>query len=209
MLIVRVRAVVILVVLLPRLAQGTGALDDLALALLKAVAFIGATLLLGARVVPELMARVDRLGSPELFLLTAVTLALGTAAVSAALGLSAALGAFMGGLMLTETEFNHRVVAEVVPMRNLFATLFFVSVGMLIDPAFIARNLPAVLGLAPAASSSPRSSSRWSPSFPSGWAAGRRRSLAWGCCRLGSSATCWRERDATLARFPTISTASS
>ena len=50
--------------------------------------------------------------------------------------------------MLTESELDHRVVAEVVPMRNLFATLFFVSVGMLIDPAFIARNLPAVLGLA-------------------------------------------------------------
>jgi CPA2 family monovalent cation:H+ antiporter-2 len=148
MLIVQDLAVVILVVLLPRLAQGTGALDDLALALLKAIAFVGATLLLGARVVPQLMARVERLGSPELFLLTAVTLALGTAAASAALGLSAALGAFMGGLMLTETEFDHRVVAEVVPMRNLFATLFFVSVGMLIDPGFIARNLPAVLGLA-------------------------------------------------------------
>jgi CPA2 family monovalent cation:H+ antiporter-2 len=77
-----------------------------------------------------------------------VALALGTATVSGLLGLSPALGAFMGGLMLTETEFDHRVVAEVVPMRNLFATLFFVSVGMLIDPGFIARNLMAVLGLA-------------------------------------------------------------
>ncbi len=148
MLIVQDLAVVVLVVLLPRLAEGAGALDDLAFTLLRAVAFIGATLFLGARVVPRLLARVERLGSPELFLLTAVVLALGTAAISALLGLSPALGAFMGGLMLTESEFDHRVVAEVVPMRNLFATLFFVSVGMLIDPAFIARNLPAVLGLA-------------------------------------------------------------
>ena len=148
MLIVQDLAVVVLVVLLPKLAEGVGALDDLAFTLLRAVAFIGVTLFLGARVVPRLLARVERLGSSELFLLTAVALALGTAAVSAWLGLSPALGAFMGGLMLTESEFDHRVVAEVVPMRNLFATLFFVSVGMLINPAFIARNLPAVLGLA-------------------------------------------------------------
>ncbi len=148
MLIVQDLVVVILVVLLPKLSEGAGALGDLALALIKAVAFIGATLFLGARIVPRFMARVERLGSPELFLLTAVVLALGTAAVSALLGLSPALGAFMGGLMLTESEFDHRVIAEVVPMRNLFATLFFVSVGMLIDPAFILRNLPAVLGLA-------------------------------------------------------------
>ncbi len=148
MLIVQDLAVVVLIVLLPRLASGSdAALQDLLLMLVRASAFIAATVFLGARVVPRLMARVERLHSPELFLLTAVLLALGTASVSALLGLSAALGAFMGGLMLTETEFDHRVVAEVVPMRNLFATLFFVSVGMLIDPLFIVRNLPAVIGL--------------------------------------------------------------
>ncbi len=149
MLIVQDLVVVVLIVLLPLLLGGGDvALTQMAALLLKAVAFIGATLFLGARVVPALMARVERLGSPELFLLTAVGLALGAATVSAVLGLSVALGAFMGGLMITETEFDHRIVAEVVPMRNLFATLFFVSVGMLIDPGFIWRNLPAVVGLA-------------------------------------------------------------
>src|SRR4028119_2489152 len=93
------------------------------------------------------MARVEQLRSPELFLLTAVVLALGTASASAWLGLSPALGAFMGGLMLTETEFDHRVIAGLIPMRDLFATLFFVSVGMLIDVGFIVRNLPSVIGL--------------------------------------------------------------
>ena len=148
MLIVQDLVAVILIVMLPRLSAGTAALDDLAFTLLRAVAFIGATVFLGARVVPHFMARVERLGSPELFLLTAVALALGTATISALLGLSAALGAFLGGLLITETEFDHRVVAEVVPMRNLFATLFFVSVGMLIDPRFILANLPAVLAIA-------------------------------------------------------------
>jgi monovalent cation:H+ antiporter-2, CPA2 family len=149
MLIVQDLAVVLLIVVLPGLVSGSAdALGGLGLTVVKAAAFIGATLFLGARVVPRLMTHVERLGSAELFLLTAAVLALGSAAISALLGLSPALGAFMGGLLLTESEFDHRVVAEVIPMRNLFATLFFVSVGMLIDPWFILNNLAAVAGLA-------------------------------------------------------------
>ncbi len=148
MLIAQDLAAVLLIALLPRLANGAGAnLLDLALILARAAAFIAVVLFLGVRVVPRLMARVERLRSPELFLLTAVTLALGTATISALLGLTPALGAFLGGLLLTESEFEHRVVAEVVPMRNLFATLFFVSIGMLVNPLFIVRNLPSVIGL--------------------------------------------------------------
>lgn len=148
MLIVQDLVAVLLIVVLPQVAGGGAAPGEGLLTLAKAAAFIGATLVLGARVVPRLMARVEELGSAELFLLTAVALALGSATVSTLLGLSPALGAFLAGLLLTETEFDHRVVAEVVPMRNLFATLFFVSVGMLIDPWFILANLPAVFGLA-------------------------------------------------------------
>lgn len=148
MLIVQDLAVVVLMLLLPKLASSAGNVGlELLWVLLKALLFIGATLFLGARVVPQLMERVEGLRSPELFLLMAVALALCTASASAMLGLSAALGAFMGGLMLTETEFDHRVIAEMVPMRDLFATLFFVSVGMLIDVGFIGRNLPSVIGL--------------------------------------------------------------
>jgi CPA2 family monovalent cation:H+ antiporter-2 len=149
MLIVQDLVVVLLIVLLPGLtaASGPHPAATLLLTLLKALAFIAATIVLGVRVVPRVMARVERLRSPELFLLTAVTLALGIATASALLGLSPALGAFLGGLLLTETEFEHRVIAEVVPMRNLFATLFFVSIGMLIDPAFVVAHLPEVLGL--------------------------------------------------------------
>jgi monovalent cation:H+ antiporter-2, CPA2 family len=149
MLVVQDLAAVLLIVLLPQLTSEEGIqADTLALTLAKALGFIGATVLLGTFVVPRFMARVEHLHSAELFLLTAVVLAIGTATASALLGLSPALGAFLGGLMLSETEFDHRVIAEVVPMRNLFSTLFFVSVGMLIDPRFIAQNLPAVLGLA-------------------------------------------------------------
>jgi CPA2 family monovalent cation:H+ antiporter-2 len=86
--------------------------------------------------------------SSELFIVTAAVLALGAASVSTLLGLSPALGAFVAGLLLSESEFDHRVISEVVPVRDLFATLFFVSVGMLIDLNFIVANWPAVLGVA-------------------------------------------------------------
>ena len=149
MLIVQDLAVVVLILLLPRLTQDSeGAGFELVWVLVKALLFIGATLLLGIRVVPALMERVAQLRSSELFLLTAVALALGSATISALLGLSPALGAFMGGLMLTETNFDHRVTSELIPMRDLFATLFFVSIGMLVDLKFVLGHLPQVVGMA-------------------------------------------------------------
>lgn len=148
MLIVQDLAVVVLMLLLPQVVGKGGNAIELLLVLFKALAFIGATLFLGDRVIPRLMMQVERLRSPELFLLTAVVLALGMAALSAWLGLSAPLGAFLAGLMLTETEFDHRVIAEMVPMRDLFATLFFVSIGMLIDVRFIIAHPLAIIGLA-------------------------------------------------------------
>lgn len=149
MLLVQDLVAVLLMVLLPRLAgEGGSGLASFGWTALMAAAFVGTTLILGARVVPAVMHRVERLGSPDLFLLTAAALALGTATISALLGLSPALGAFMAGLMLSETGFEHRVIAEMVPMRNLFATLFFVSVGMLIDPSFFLSHAFDVLGMA-------------------------------------------------------------
>lgn len=150
MLIVQDLLVVILIVVLPQVttASGQNTLAVVAVSLIKAVIFIVTMIFLGVRVAPPLMARIARFHVPELFLLAAVIVALGVAMASAAIGLSAALGAFLGGLMLTETEFDHRVLAEVVPMRNLFATLFFVSVGMLIDVSYIGQHLLAVVALA-------------------------------------------------------------
>ncbi len=149
MLIVQDLAVVALMLLLPNVVQNeSGSALTLAWVAFKALAFILITLVLGARVVPRLMEQVEHLRSPELFLLTAVVLALGSASVSALMGLSPALGAFMAGLLLTETEFDHRVIAEMVPIRDFFATLFFVSIGLLIDVRFILQNWLAVLGLA-------------------------------------------------------------
>ncbi|MDE3228952.1 MAG: cation:proton antiporter [Chloroflexota bacterium] len=149
MLIVQDLLVVLLIVLLPQLTTaGSGnTLGAVGIALAKTIIFVAAAIFLGVRVVPLAMARVASFRVPELFLLAAVAVALGVAMVGAALGLSPALGAFLGGLMLTETEFDHRVLAEVAPMRNVFATLFFVTVGMLIDVRFVGQHLLAVAGL--------------------------------------------------------------
>ena len=148
MLIVQDLAVVFLILLLPRLVQGNGVeWRELASIILKGALFISLTLFLGSRVVPLFLAKIESLRTPELSILTAATLALGTAALSGTLGLSPALGAFLAGLLLTETDFEHYVMARIGPMRDLFATLFFVSIGMLIDVSFILTRLPQVLGL--------------------------------------------------------------
>jgi CPA2 family monovalent cation:H+ antiporter-2 len=134
--------------LLPVLA-GSG--ENLGVALLRslgtaAVALL-AVVLLGTRLVPRVLYLVARSGSRELFLLTIVLIALGTGLASHAAGLSFALGAFLAGLIVSESEFDVQVLAEVIPFRDLFSTLFFVAVGMLIDPSFLLAHLDLVLGL--------------------------------------------------------------
>jgi len=146
--------VVVLIVVLPMLLalqvglSATAVAADVGIVLAKAAAFIGTSLAIGLKLVPWIMGHVSRMRSSELFIVSAAVLALGAASVSTLLGLSAALGAFMAGLVLSESEFDHRVIAEVVPVRDLFATLFFVSVGMLIDIHFILEHWPMVLATA-------------------------------------------------------------
>jgi CPA2 family monovalent cation:H+ antiporter-2 len=149
MLITQDLAAVAMIVLLPALTGTSGALlPTLVLALGKAALFIGGTLFLGQRVVPRLLAGVARLGSEELFILAAAALALGAALGATALGLSTALGAFLAGLVVGSSEVEHRALAEVTPLRDLFTSLFFISVGMLIDPHYVADNVLLVAGVA-------------------------------------------------------------
>jgi monovalent cation:H+ antiporter-2, CPA2 family len=154
MAIVQDLIVVVLIVVLPKLIALEHGLPlrevaaDIGVTILKAVVFIGLSLAVGLRLVPWIMGHVTRMRSSELFIVMAAVLALGAASVSSLLGLSAALGAFVAGLLLSESEFDHRVISEVVPVRDLFATLFFVSVGMLIDLHFILDHWLQVLGVA-------------------------------------------------------------
>jgi CPA2 family monovalent cation:H+ antiporter-2 len=94
-------------------------------------------LLVGTRVLPWLLRQVLRLHSRELFLVAVVTAGVGVGFVAYRLGLSFALGAFIAGLVLSESELSHQALSDVVPLRDIFALVFFVSVGMLFDPRYV------------------------------------------------------------------------
>jgi CPA2 family monovalent cation:H+ antiporter-2 len=134
---------VVVLVLLPALFGGEEAgPGGLALALLQTALKIGAlvalTFLLGGRLIPWLLARVDQTRSRELFTLTVLVVALGVAVGAAKVfGVSMALGAFLAGMVVGRSDFSLRAATEALPMRDAFAVLFFVSTGMLFDPRFL------------------------------------------------------------------------
>jgi CPA2 family monovalent cation:H+ antiporter-2 len=107
----------------------------------KAAVFIALILFVGQRFVPWLLTRMALTGSRELFILAVLVVALGTAFVAAELfGVSLALGAFLAGVVVSETTVSYQVGADVLPFREVFAVLFFVSVGMLVNPQYLADN---------------------------------------------------------------------
>jgi CPA2 family monovalent cation:H+ antiporter-2 len=130
---------------LPALAGGDP-VEPLLLAVGRVALFLGLAHVAGTRLLPAAFRFVARLGSSELFLLAVIGTALVAAVASSALfGLGLALGAFMAGLVIAESDFSYQAAAEIVPFRDLFAVLFFVSVGMLVDPASVAAQAGLVL----------------------------------------------------------------
>ena len=145
-LIVEDLAMVLALVLLPAIAgalagEKVGAWSiagALGWTLLKVAAFVVFMLVVGRRVIPRLLEHVAGLGSRELFTLCVLAIALGVAFGAAALfDVSFALGAFFAGMLLNESELSHKAAADSLPMRDAFAVLFFVSVGMLFNPSII------------------------------------------------------------------------
>ncbi len=137
-------ATILFIVALPPLA-GADVVAPLVLALVKAAVFLVLAYVVGTRFLPWVFSSVARMGSNELFLLTVVATALLTAFASSALfGLSLALGAFVAGLLVSESDLSYQAAAEVIPFRDLFAVLFFVSVGMLLDPLALLDDLATI-----------------------------------------------------------------
>jgi CPA2 family monovalent cation:H+ antiporter-2 len=120
-------------------------IGDLVRATLVALGFVAAALVLGSRILPRLLALVAQLASRELFVIAVALIAIGMASLAASLGVSIALGAFIAGLALADSDLTASVLGEIVPLRELFATFFFVSIGLLLDPGAVAANLPVVL----------------------------------------------------------------
>jgi len=152
---------VLVLVLLPAVAlarehagansNDSGILWTLGMALVKLVILAVLVLFGGGKLIPLLLERAARIRSRELFTLTVLALALGIAAGSAVVfGASMALGAFLAGMVVGQSEVHHQAAADALPMRDAFAVLFFVSVGMLFDPVFLVERpffLLAVLGV--------------------------------------------------------------
>jgi CPA2 family monovalent cation:H+ antiporter-2 len=157
-LIVEDLAMVLALVLLPALAVSLGTTAEngaaggsvasaLAVTLIKVVAFFALMLLVGRRFVPWVLGHVSRTGSRELFTLGVLATALGIALGSAALfGVSVALGAFFAGMVISGSDLSYQAGAEALPLQDAFAVLFFVSVGMLFDPAILLREPLLVAG---------------------------------------------------------------
>lgn len=136
-LVVQDLAVVPLMIVLPELSKPAGDLTQVGTATLRALVMLGVIVLVATRLVPPLMAFVARWNSRELFLLTTTALALGVGYAGWLFGLSPALGAFIAGLVISESEYAHQALSDVIPLRDLFGMLFFVSVGLLLQPALI------------------------------------------------------------------------
>jgi CPA2 family monovalent cation:H+ antiporter-2 len=141
-------AVVPMVLIVPLLAPGAGggAFEDIALALGKAALFVALTLGGARLLVPPILKWVDASRSRDVFLLAVLGLCIGTAFLTSLFGLSLALGAFLGGMLIAESPYGHRALSDVLPLRDLFVSLFFVSLGMLFEPLVI-LELPVETGL--------------------------------------------------------------
>ena len=146
MLIVQDLAVVPLIILLPELNNVGQGLTEVGIAVLEAGLFIAGMALFGTRVFPWFMARIAGWNSRELFLLAVVAIGLGVGYATYLFGLSFAFGAFVAGMVLSQSDYSYQALADIGPLRDIFAMLFFVSVGMLLEPAFLWENA-ATIGL--------------------------------------------------------------
>jgi CPA2 family monovalent cation:H+ antiporter-2 len=137
MLLVQDLALVPLLILLPQISDPASGLPALGLAVVKSVVFLGLMVLIGTRLLPHLLAIVAGWRSRELFLLTITAIGLGVGYATYLFGLSFAFGAFVAGLVMSESDYGHQALSDIIPLRDLFGLLFFTSVGMLLNPSLL------------------------------------------------------------------------
>jgi len=139
--------VVPMVLIVPLLGKAGGAgsvLEQVGLALGKAAVVVVATVLVSRLVVPRVLRWVDASRSREVFLLAVLGLCIGTAWLTSLAGLSLALGAFLGGMVVADTEYGHRAMGDMLPLRDAFVSVFFISLGMLFDVRIVSAHPVAV-----------------------------------------------------------------
>lgn len=137
----------VMLAIIPALQQPENIAVSLGLAVVKIAFFVLFAIILSRWVVPRILSNIAATESHELFLLVVIALCLGIALLTANLGLSIAMGAFVAGLMISEIDYSDQALAKILPLRDTFASLFFASIGMLIDPAILISNFGLILGL--------------------------------------------------------------
>lgn len=147
MLIVQDLAVIPMMIILPQLSNPAAGLPLLIVAVLKSIVFLVVMFYLGSKLLPRLMAYVAGWNSRELFILTITAIGLGIGYVTYLFGLSFAFGAFVAGMVLSESDYGHQALSDIIPLRDIFALLFFTSVGMLLDPAFLINHWRKILAV--------------------------------------------------------------
>ena len=137
----------LMLAVLPALNQPDNLLPALIAAVIKAVLFFAGAIAAGYWIIPRLMTTVAKTENSELFLLTVIALCLGIALITASLGLSIEMGAFVAGLTIAEIDYADQALAKMIPLRDTFASLFFASIGMLINPVTLLANFGVIVGL--------------------------------------------------------------
>jgi len=133
--------VILLMLFLPILSGEKGSIKDISLILAKSLIILGITFLAALYLFPIILHQIVKTRNRELFLMTILVLSLGTAFFSYKLGLSLALGAFLAGLIISESEYALQTIAEIKPIKDLLMAIFFVSVGLLLKPHFLLNNI--------------------------------------------------------------------
>jgi len=140
-LLVQDLAIVPMMIVLPQLDTLQSGVVDLAQAILLAAVFLVVMIFLGIKLIPRIIQYIVRRNSRELFLLTITAIGLGVGYATHLAGLSFALGAFVAGIVISESDYSHQALSDIIPLRDIFGLLFFTSVGMLIEPAYIFSNI--------------------------------------------------------------------
>lgn len=138
-------ALIPMMLVLPELARPQPNFSVIGSALLQALGFMIALYYAGTRLFPTVFGFIARWGSREMLFLAFLAVALGVGFLSYVIGLSFAFGAFLAGMVLSQSEFSHQALSDVAALRDLFGMLFFVSVGMLFDPMFFYNNIVAII----------------------------------------------------------------
>jgi len=138
-------SIVPMMLMIPILSGREGSAGRIVLTLATAVAAIGIIIFAARTIVPYLLYHIVRLRSPEVFIISVVLMSLGTSWLTLQAGLSLALGAFIAGIVLSESEYSHQIVADILPFRDVFNSLFFMSIGMLLSLSALWADVLIVL----------------------------------------------------------------